>query len=147
MVRITKRNFSINNELKKFNFKKLKIGSIVSFVGYVRDLYSSNDDSLLSLNLDYYKGMTEKLMLKIEDQAFKLWSLEDIKIIHRVGELKLHDQIVLVLVASRHRDNAFKACEFIIDHLKINAPLWKKEISLKNSRWVDQTEKDILKVI
>lgn len=147
MVRITKRNFSINNELKKFNFKKLKIGSIVSFVGYVRDLYSSNDDSLLSLNLDYYKGMTEKLMLKIEDQAFRLWNLEDIKIIHRVGELKLHDQIVLVLVASRHRDNAFKACEFIIDHLKINAPLWKKEISLKNSRWVDQTEKDILKVI
>jgi molybdopterin synthase catalytic subunit len=147
MVRIKTSNFSIENEINNINFKKLKIGAVVSFVGYVRDFYDLKDDSIVSLNLDYYPGMTEKSLIKIEFEAKQKWDLEDVVIIHRIGELKLHDQIVLVVVASKHRGEAFKACEYIINHLKINAPFWKKERSLNNYKWVEQNEKDISKLM
>lgn len=147
MIKINTSNFSIENEINNIKFKELKIGAIVSFVGYVRDFYDSKDDSIVSLNLEYYRGMTEKSLIKIELEAKKKWDLEDIVIIHRIGELRLHDQIVLVIVASKHRKEAFNACEYIINHLKINAPFWKKERSLNNYKWVEQNEKDTSKVM
>ena len=147
MIKINTSNFSIENEINNIKFKELKIGAIVSFVGYVRDFYDSKDDSIVSLNLEYYGGMTEKSLIKIELEAKKKWDLEDIVIIHRIGELRLYDQIVLVIVASKHRKEAFNACEYIINHLKINAPFWKKERSLNNYKWVEQNEKDTSKVM
>ena len=147
MIKINTSNFSIENEINNIKFKELKIGAIVSFVGYVRDFYDSKDDSIVSLNLEYYRGMTEKSLIKIELEAKKKWDLEDIVIIHRIGELRLYDQIVLVIVASKHRKEAFNACEYIINHLKINAPFWKKERSLNNYKWVEQNEKDTSKVM
>ena len=147
MIKINTSNFSIENEINNIKFKELKIGAIVSFVGYVRDFYDSKDDSIVSLNLEYYGGMTEKSLIKIELEAKKKWDLEDIVIIHRIGELRLYDQIVLVIVASKHRKEAFNACEYIINHLKINAPFWKKERSLNNYKCVEQNEKDTSKVM
>jgi len=111
------------------------IGALVSFVGQVRDI---NDGSLVnSLTLEHYPEMTEKALAKIEAEAKSRWDLIDTLIIHRVGTLHAQDQIVLVLVASAHRGDAFSACEFIMDYLKTSAPFWKKEATSHGERWVE----------
>ena len=97
------------------------------------------------MDLEYYPGMTEKALSKIELNARSRWSLEDVYIIHRVGKLLPKDPIVAVVVASQHRKNAFEACEFIIDFLKTDAPFWKKEISDQDELWVKNRDEDYQK--
>lgn len=117
-----------------------EVGALVSFVGQVRDL---NDDSVVSgMHLEHYPGMTEKALAGIAEQAMQRWELADALVIHRHGDLKLLDQIVLVVVASAHRQAAFAACEFIMDYLKTEAPFWKKESTPEGERWVDAKEVD-----
>ena len=82
-------------------------------------------------------GMTEKALEKIEQQANERWELTATLIIHRVGPLAPNDNIVFVAAASRHRKQAFQACEFMIDTLKTNAPFWKKERLPGGTRWVE----------
>ena len=79
------------------------------------------------MTLEHYPGMTEKAIAKIVEEARARWQVIDCTVIHRFGELKPTDQIVLVAVASAHRGDAFAACEFIMDYLKTRAPFWKKE--------------------
>jgi molybdopterin synthase catalytic subunit len=88
--------------------------------------------------------MTEKSLLDIENKARRKWHLEDVYIVHRIGELKLHDPIVGIVVLSIHRKDAFDACAYIMDYLKTEAPFWKKEITNQNSRWVAAKESDDL---
>jgi molybdopterin synthase catalytic subunit len=111
------------------------IGALVSFVGQVRDI--NDGSSVNTLTLEHYPEMTEKALLKIEAEAKSRWDLIDSLIIHRVGTLQAQDQIVLVLVASAHRGDAFSACEFIMDYLKTSAPFWKKEATSQGERWVE----------
>lgn len=116
------------------------VGAIVSFVGLVRDM---NDGSHVNtLTLEHYPGMTEKALMAIEAEAKARWNIMDTVIIHRVGQLSLQDQIVLVAVASAHRQDAFSACEFIMDYLKTQAPFWKKELTPQGERWVDAKASD-----
>ncbi len=116
------------------------VGAIVSFVGLVRDM---NDGSHVNtLTLEHYPGMTEKALMAIEAEAKARWNIVDTVIIHRVGQLSLQDQIVLVAVASAHRQDAFSACEFIMDYLKTQAPFWKKELTPQGERWVDAKASD-----
>jgi molybdopterin synthase catalytic subunit len=90
--------------------------------------------------------MTEKALIEIEEKARSAWDVFNVNIIHRFGKLNLNDEIVLVAVTSAHRTEAFRACEFIIDFLKTDAPFWKKEIGLKSESWVDVNKKDYEKV-
>ena len=115
-------------------------GAVVSFVGQVRDI--NDGDSVNTLTLEHYPGMTESALNAIEVEARTRWDLMDSVIIHRVGTLKPLDQIVLVAVLSAHRGDAFKACEFIMDYLKTKAPFWKKEITPTGERWVDAKNSD-----
>jgi molybdopterin synthase catalytic subunit len=89
------------------------------------------------MTLEHYPGMTERALAQIADQAARRWQIDGIRIIHRVGRLLPEDPIVLVAVTSRHRTEAFRACEFLIDYLKTRAPFWKKEETDQGSRWVD----------
>ena len=117
-----------------------KIGALATFVGLVRD---TNDGSGVStLTLEHYPGMTEKALSAIVSKARSRWDILDCTVIHRVGDLKPADQIVLVIVASGHRGDAFAACEFIIDYLKTDAPFWKKEQTPQGERWVDSRDSD-----
>ncbi len=116
------------------------IGAIVSFVGLVRDM--NDGDAIQTLELEHYPGMTEKSLQAIEDEAKKRWDIQQSLIIHRVGLLKPQDQIVLVAVAGAHRGEAFKACEFIMDYLKTQAPFWKKEQTSQGGRWVEAKSSD-----
>ncbi|NIM27232.1 MAG: molybdopterin synthase catalytic subunit MoaE [Gammaproteobacteria bacterium] len=116
------------------------IGAIASFIGLMRDV---NDGSPVSaMTLEHYPGMTEKAIEAIVAEAEGRWDLMGVTVIHRVGELRPSDPIVLVAVASAHRGDAFQACEFIMDFLKTRAPLWKKEQVPDGARWVDSRTSD-----
>jgi molybdopterin synthase catalytic subunit len=134
-VRVQEQDFDVSAELALMRKDNPKIGAIASFVGVVRDI--NEGDSVATMTLEYYPGMTEKAITEIIDQARSRWEVLDALVIHRVGTLKPTDQIVLVIVASTHRGDAFAACEFIMDYLKTKAPFWKKEITPKGARWVD----------
>lgn len=111
------------------------VGGVVSFIGLMRDM--NEGDSVRAMTLEHYPGMTEKALAAIVDEAASRWQLNAVRVIHRVGELQPQDPIVLVAVASAHRGEAFRACEFIIDYLKTRAPFWKSEQTADGgSRWV-----------
>ena len=117
-----------------------KIGAVASFIGVVRDL--NDGDSVSTLTLEHYPGMTEKSLEAIVQQAKERWDIYDALIVHRVGTMRPLDQIVLVIVTSAHRGESFQACEFLMDYLKTRAPFWKKEVTPEGERWVDARSSD-----
>ncbi|MBS98505.1 MAG: molybdopterin synthase catalytic subunit MoaE [Oceanospirillaceae bacterium] len=117
-----------------------RCGAVVTFTGRVRDLENTE---LRALELEHYPGMTERALASIVDQARERWSLGSVVVIHRVGRLEPGDPIVFVGVASAHREAAFEAARFIMDYLKRDAPLWKKEVASDGERWVDQKDSDL----
>jgi len=115
-------------------------GAIVSFVGIARDL--SDGFPVERIRLEHYAAMTERSLEQIVRQAQARWSLSGVRLIHRYGELRPAERIVLVATASSHRDQAFDACRFIIDYLKTQAPFWKQETGSMGSRWVQARDSD-----
>ncbi len=132
-------DFDLASEVELIKTTNSSIGAVVSFIGTVRDLTS---ESLVSLTLEHYPGMTEKSLRSIAEKARKKWEIESVTIIHRVGTLGLGDQIVLVITSSKHRQAAFDSCNYIMDFLKTDAPFWKKEVSDKEEKWVGKRESD-----
>jgi molybdopterin synthase catalytic subunit len=114
-----------------------KYGAISVFVGVMRDF--NQDDSVESMYLEHYPGMTEKQLHKIVERAEQQWSLLDTLILHRFGKLLPDDTIVVVANWAAHRGDAIDACRFIIEELKHHAPFWKKEIlNSGQQRWLDK---------
>lgn len=132
--------FDLAAEVSRLHEANPKVGAVASFLGLVRDL--NDGDGVHTLTLEHYPGMTEKSLEDIVRQAFARWDLLDATVIHRVGELRPTDPIVLVAVASGHRGEAFAACAFIMDYLKTRAPFWKKERTPEGDRWVDARDSD-----
>ena len=132
-------DFDLTTEVNLAKSNNSNVGAIVSFVGTVRDLRSK---SLSSMTLEHYPGMTEKSLELIATKAREKWELQNITIIHRIGKLNVNDQIVLVITTSKHRQEAFDSCNFIIDYLKTDAPFWKKELSKNNEGWVEARVSD-----
>lgn len=123
-------------------------GAFVYFVGMVRDFVGPDGSTkpAKSLYLEYYPGMCEKEIQKICQHAKQRWDIHEITVIHRVGDLLVGEPIVFIGVASTHRLNSFRACEYIIDALKTKAPFWKQEKLADGSKfWVSQQEADALK--
>lgn len=139
-VRVQTEDFDIGVEIAQLRKGNAKIGAIASFIGLVRDMNEGDDVS--TMTLEHYPGMTEKALEDIVAQAKSRWKLYDALVVHRVGRLLPLDQIVLVVVTSAHRGDAFSACEFLMDYLKTQAPFWKKEDTAKGARWVDARESD-----
>jgi len=139
-ISVQSEDFNVGQVIADLHNDRKDIGAIVNFVGLVRD-FDSKD--LVSLTLEHYPGMTEKALTSIAEKANIRWELQGVSIIHRYGELKPADQIVLVAVASAHRRNAFQACEYIMDYLKTEAPFWKKEKTAHgSSKWVEAKDTD-----
>ena len=139
-VRVQTEDFDIGAEIAQLRKGNAKIGAIASFIGLVRDMNEGDDVS--TMTLEHYPGMTEKALEDIVAQAKARWELYDALVVHRVGRLLPLDQIVLVVVTSAHRGDAFSACEFLMDYLKTQAPFWKKEETAKGAHWVDARESD-----
>ncbi len=133
-------DFDCGAEIEAIARGNPKIGGIASFVGLVRDL--NEGTAVRAMTLEHYPGMTEKAIAAIVEEARGRWSVIDCTVIHRVGELIPADRIVLVVVASGHRGDAFAACEFIMDFLKTRAPFWKKEQTAEGARWVEARSSD-----
>ena len=139
-VRVQTGDFDVGAEMAAMRRGNPKIGAMASFVGVVRDLNEGAD--VAEMTLEHYPGMTEKALGEILAEARARWDIYDALIVHRVGTLKPTDQIVLVVVASGHRGDAFQACEFLMDYLKTRAPFWKKERTPEGGRWVDARKAD-----
>ena len=131
-VSVQTEDFDLGQEVKSL-LVDTKIGAVASFVGVVRDV---------PMTLEHYAGMTEREIGKIVEEAQGRWKLMGCTVIHRYGELRPGDQIVMVAVASAHRGDAFAACEFVMDYLKTRAPFWKKEARPEGARWVEAKASD-----
>jgi len=131
-VSVQAEDFDLGAEVRNISREKT-VGAVASFVGVVREV---------PMTLEHYPGMTEGAIRKIVEEAATRWKVMDCSVIHRYGELKPNDQIVLVAVASAHRGDAFAACEFIMDYLKTRAPFWKKEQRDGGAQWVEARESD-----
>lgn len=139
-ILVQRADFSLGEEYERLATRH-DSGAIVTFVGKVRDF--NQGDAVKGLSLEHYPGMTEKALVDIVNQARARWPLQECTLIHRIGELWLGDQIVLVAVSSTHRDAAFDACHFIMDFLKTRAPFWKKELTAEGvQRWVEAKDSD-----
>ncbi|ASU22625.1 molybdopterin synthase catalytic subunit [Vibrio qinghaiensis] len=132
-------DFSVDAEYRDLS-QGSSAGAVVTFIGKVRDM--NLGDNVIGLTLEHYPGMTEKALSDICDQAQARWPVQKIRVIHRIGDLDIGDQIVFVGVSSPHRGAAFEACEFIMDYLKAKAPFWKKERTTEQTRWVESRDSD-----
>ena len=139
-VRIQDEDFDVGAEIRALRLGNPGVGAVASFIGCVRDM--NEGDAVNLMYLEHYPGMTERELEKIAAEARGRWDILDTLIIHRVGELKLLDQIVFVAVTSAHRGDSFAACEFIMDFLKTKAPFWKREATPQGERWVDARVSD-----
>lgn len=139
-VRVQVEDFDVSTEIARLRAGCPGVGAVASFVGVCRDL--NEGDSVATMSLEHYPGMTERSIERIIDEATERWPGIDARVIHRVGDLLPLDQIVLVVVSAAHRGDAFAACEFIMDYLKTQAPFWKREQTPNGARWVDARSSD-----
>jgi molybdopterin synthase catalytic subunit len=146
-VRIETGDFSVPDEYQAVR-ERLggRAGAVTSFVGLVRDVRDEPEGGLRALHLEHYPGMTERSIEDIVRRAGERWRLLDVVVVHRVGDLGPGEQIVFVQAASAHRADAFAACEFIMDYLKTDAVLWKREDLNERSRWIAATADDRARV-
>ena len=134
-VSIQTGDFNLAEEIERLRASDKRIGAICTFTGTVRD---RNDGlSVSSMELEHYPGMTEKAVEAMIDEAVKRFDIFGARVVHRIGLLQPLDQVVMVAVTSAHRGESFKACEFLMDYLKTQAPFWKKEVTPEGARWVD----------
>ena len=134
-VSIQLEDFDLSVEVQALRQSDKRIGAVCSFVGTVRD--RNDGANVSSMELEHYPCMTEKAIEAMIDEAVARFNIYGVRVVHRIGLLQPLDQVVLVAVTSAHRGESFKACEFLMDHLKTQAPFWKKEQTPNGARWVD----------
>ncbi len=140
-IRVQHNDFDVGQEYSALIAGDATAGAVVFFVGRVRDF--NDGHSVAGLSLEHYPGMTEKILEQILEEAKFRWQLVSARIVHRIGDLQLGDQIVFVGVTSAHREHAFQAAEFLMDFLKTRAPFWKKEMNQEGKTvWVEANDKD-----
>ena len=139
-VTVQTADFNLADEVEALRKNDTRVGAVCTFTGTVRD---RNDGlNVSSMALEHYPGMTEKAIEAMIDEAVNRFDIFAVRIIHRVGLLQPLDQVVMVAVTSAHRGESFKACEFLMDYLKTQAPFWKKEETPEGARWVDARVSD-----
>ena len=137
-VRIQTADFDAGAESRALQSDQ--VGAVALFIGTVRA--EEGDNPVTAMTLEHYPGMTEAEITRIEDDARARWPLMGVTVIHRVGRLLPGAQIVLVAVASAHRQVAFDAAQYIMDFLKTDAPFWKAEERGGKVTWVDARDSD-----
>lgn len=114
--------------------RNVESGAIVTFQGTVRRF--SGETEVVSLHYEAYEDMAIKKMNGIMEGARKEFGVRDINIIHRIGDMGLTEDSVVICVSSAHREDAFKACKYVIDMIKTDVPIWKQDIvSSGEKKW------------
>ncbi|MBI4665543.1 MAG: molybdenum cofactor biosynthesis protein MoaE [Nitrospinae bacterium] len=135
MARLQRENFDIGAETSALIAKNGASGGTVAFIGTARDF--SRGEKVVALEFEHYQGMAQKEMEKLEADAKNRFGVLDCLIIHRLGRIPAGENIVLIIAVGAHRPEAFDACEWLIDELKNRVPIWKKEIFVNGSHWVE----------
>lgn len=135
MVRVQKEDFSVDAEIARVKASSTRIGGIVVFLGVARD-YSKGRE-VQGITFEHYKGMAEKKLTEIRERALADFDIIEASLVHRVGDLTIGDNIVLVVAGAEHRGDAFKAAKWCIDELKQITPIWKMETTPQGERWVE----------
>jgi molybdopterin synthase catalytic subunit len=139
-IRIQEEDFDIAREIEILTRARTDIGAVVSFSGICRS--TEADEKIEALTLEHYPGMAEAEIKRHVDEATARWPLQGVSVIHRFGRITPGQNIVLVLTASKHRQAAFHAAEFLMDYLKTSAPFWKREESARGTDWVEARAHD-----
>ena len=125
LIRIQEEPIDYGDLIEKIRSES--VGAIVSFLGTVRN--TSVNLKVSGLKYSSYREMALRMMGEIAEEAVKKYGITDYAIVHRLGRLNLKEDSVAVCVASPHRKQGFRACEFIIDSIKEKVPIWKKDIA------------------
>jgi molybdopterin synthase catalytic subunit len=145
-VSIQREDFDLTREINALRLSDKEVGAVCSFVGTVRTLdHHENLQAgtyVQSLELEHYPGMTERSIVEMMQRAKERFDIKSARVIHRIGKLQPSEQIVMVAVTSAHRGESFRACEYLMDYLKTEAPFWKKEHTFEGARWVDARQSD-----
>ena len=136
-VRIQQENFVVTDEIEAIKKASRNIGGITTFLGTGREL--SKGENISKLNFEHYPKMAEKKLEEIRLQAIKDYGIIEMLIIHRIGEIDIGENIVLIVAAGEHRKETFKACEWAIAELKRTTPIWKRETTTTGEVWVQDT--------
>ncbi len=139
-VSIQAGDFDLAKEVESLRRDDKRVGAVCTFTGTVRD--RNDGKTVSSMELEHYPGMTEKAIEAMVDEAFRRFDIFGARVVHRIGLLQPLDQVVMVAVTSAHRGESFRACEFLMDYLKTQAPFWKKEETPEGARWVDARVSD-----
>ncbi len=119
---------SLRNELDTEN-----CGAIVSFLGITRGM--EGDDEVIRLEFDAWQEKLGATLHSLAADAIKKFSIHSVAMAHRIGSVGPGENIVAIHVASPHRKEAFESCSWLIDELKRQAPLWKKEVRASGTEW------------
>jgi molybdopterin synthase catalytic subunit len=141
-------NNVMNSRIQRITSKEIDIPSILNsiddgsagakvlFMGTVRN-FSDNGD-ILGMTYESYIGMAEETIKTIETDVKKKWDIKKIRIVHRIGDLKVGEISVAIAISTSHSKDAFAACRFILDKIKHEVPIWKKEKILNGeTKWVE----------
>ena len=115
-------------------------GAIASFTGLVRDAHDGQP--VEALWLDHHERITEQVIVEIGDTTRARFALTALAIVHRVGAVAAGQAVVFVAAAAPHRRAAFDAVDFIMDRLKTDAPLWKRETRSDGDHWIEARPDD-----
>jgi len=133
VIRVTADDFSIDEELRKI--RAPSDGGIVSFLGTVRD--EAEGERVDRIVIEVYPEMAVKQLNAIREEAMARYGVSEVLVIHRYGELRVGDNIVLVAASAPHREAAFDACRYVINELKKRVPIWKREHTPRGDKWVE----------
>ncbi len=139
-IRIQQADFDVATEIAALTTGRTDIGAVVSFSGICRD--SEGAEKIAALTLEHYPEMAEAEIKRHADEAMSRWPLDALTVIHRFGRIEPGQNIVLVVTASKHRQAAFQAAEFLMDYLKTSAPFWKREENARGADWIEAREQD-----
>lgn len=142
MIRITDIVIDPEAELATFRAGLSNPGAIASFTGIVRDDGPTDKDKTEVLTLSHYPGFTETQIEAFVTEAQARWVLQNVLVLHRVGQMTVGEPIVVVAAAAAHRREAFEACDYLMDRLKCDAPFWKQETIDGETRWIEPRAQD-----
>lgn len=139
-IRIVTTVFDPQAEIGAFTAGRDDVGALASFVGYCRA--ATDGAAVQTLHIDHYPGFTEKEMARLASDVTHRFTCPDLLVVHRVGTILPGEAIVLVAALAVHRGNAFDAVRALMDYLKTDAPLWKKETGPDGARWIEPRAED-----
>ena len=139
-IRLQREDFDAAAEAAALTRGRTDIGAVVTFTGICRGTEAS--EPIAALTLEHYPGMAEAEIARHVEAANARWRLLGVTVVHRYGRIAPGENIVLVVTAASHRQDAFAAAEFLMDYLKTRAPFWKREERAGDARWVEARQSD-----